>query len=644
MDERSGMDAEPLRPPAEQRAEQPAEQPAVEQPVADAAPAAGIMLVPGAAPESSTHSSEPARPHPRREPPRENVKETIESILIAFILAFVFRAFVVEAFVIPSGSMAPTLLGGHMRFRCEECGSDWTLNYPGDVGSDDDSLNIPTRTSDDFQSPAVVSTRCPNCGFQPKPGEVGQENSAANTPVHYGDRILVLKYLYLLQGPSRWDVVVFKAPSGDYSVNYIKRLVGRPGETLMLLDGDVYTRPNDSPDAPESWKVQAKPRKAQEALWRVVHDNDYLATNAHPERQKRPWVTPWRQRTGAGWSVAEKGPSRVVRFDNAEGNGTLFFDRGANRGVYPLTDWLPYNETKWVTLPGSRQGPSWSKLSLDYDPYGQEDRGMEWWIPRWYVNDLKVKFSYERKAGDGPLRAMLTKRGDTFVAEFVPGVVRLLHLQSSGQERQVGKDVVLEPGPVNVEFQNVDYQVTLRVNGRDVLRTTAEDYRPDVAKLRELHDQRQRLADGGADREQIRRVFGVPRVELFAGRQTCEVSHLSLWRDVYYTPGFNNYRSGLNQGSPEIPVMLHAKGEGSASQENEYFVLGDNSIMSSDGRAWNHDVWLEENENLYTRQGKVPERFLLGQAFFVYWPAGYRPVSPEAPGIIPNFGAMRFIH
>ncbi len=43
-----------------------------------------------------------------------NVKETVESILVAFILAFVFRAFVVEAFVIPTGSMAPTLYGAHM--------------------------------------------------------------------------------------------------------------------------------------------------------------------------------------------------------------------------------------------------------------------------------------------------------------------------------------------------------------------------------------------------------------------------------------------------------------------------------------------------------------------------------------------------
>jgi len=40
-------------------------------------------------------------------------RETIESIVIAFVLAFLFRTFEAEAFVIPTGSMAPTLMGRH---------------------------------------------------------------------------------------------------------------------------------------------------------------------------------------------------------------------------------------------------------------------------------------------------------------------------------------------------------------------------------------------------------------------------------------------------------------------------------------------------------------------------------------------------
>ena len=45
--------------------------------------------------------------------PKESWRDTIESIVFAFILAFLFRTFEAEAFVIPTGSMAPTLYGRH---------------------------------------------------------------------------------------------------------------------------------------------------------------------------------------------------------------------------------------------------------------------------------------------------------------------------------------------------------------------------------------------------------------------------------------------------------------------------------------------------------------------------------------------------
>src|SRR6476620_5169111 len=82
----------------------------------------------------SPAQSKEADPKPRDE---GSIKETIEQILVAFILAFVFRAVVVEAFVIPAGSMAPTLLGAHMRFTCDDCGYAFTVNYAGRNEGDD---------------------------------------------------------------------------------------------------------------------------------------------------------------------------------------------------------------------------------------------------------------------------------------------------------------------------------------------------------------------------------------------------------------------------------------------------------------------------------------------------------------------------
>ncbi len=78
---------------------------------------------------------------------------------MAFILAFIFRAFVVEAFVIPTGSMAPTLLGAHMRFRCPDCGYTFDVNYSSRSEEEDEEMRTP---ADAFPAADIY---CPNCGY-----------------------------------------------------------------------------------------------------------------------------------------------------------------------------------------------------------------------------------------------------------------------------------------------------------------------------------------------------------------------------------------------------------------------------------------------------------------------------------------------
>lgn len=568
-------------------------------------------------------SPEPVASKPRQ---KENIKETIESILIAFILAFVFRAFVVEAFVIPSGSMATTLMGAHMRFRCEDCGYEFTANYPS--ARPDDSTAVESATLPRF------AIHCPNCGFKVQRESEVSLRGAKPIPVYYGDRILVLKYVYLLQDPSRWDVVVFKTPTRhmrpdlDFTQNFIKRLVGKPGETIMLLDGDVFVRPNSTDsngDSDELWTVQHKPHAVQEAMWRVVYDNDYFPHNLPMRRDK--WTFPWRSVMGSGWGT----PGRVLHFSNPDGSGSLSFDANANSGTYPFTDWLPYNETMVV-----RDGRN---DYYNHDGYARE------LIHRWNVSDLKLQFYYERHSGGGPLSATLTKLGHAFSAEIGPESAKVVHRRPDGSSGVIGQ-VALKPGggPMHVEFQNVDYQVSLRLDGKLVVQSTPQQYSPDVSDLLARHQKRNQL--NSMTGEYARQIFPPPTVEISAERQNSSVSHLSLWRDVYYTPLLAEGRS-LAQGSPERPVKLHRRGEIDPSgtvYDNEYFVLGDNSILSSDARAWTDPVDLLEGEDLYVQPGRVPERFLLGKAFFVYWPAGYRPFGINSPGIIPNFGDVRFIH
>ncbi|HEV8292183.1 MAG TPA: S26 family signal peptidase, partial [Tepidisphaeraceae bacterium] len=530
-------------------------------------------------------------------PEKENIKETIESILVAFILAFVFRAFVVEAFVIPSGSMAPTLLGAHMRYRCEDCGYQFDVNYPSER-SDDENISIPNKTGPRpvnvrghlQEKPISLSMHCPNCGYKVPLFKSDPYDSATNSPVHYGDRILVLKFLYEIQAPKRWDVVVFKTPwgAGRYETNFIKRLAGRPGEALMILDGDVYVAPGDAAPDARVWEVQTKPRVHQEALWRIVYDNDFCPRNAVGDRPTKPFVLPWQQTEGSGWTQPKKNEQmRVLTFDNPSGAGKLFFNKDANkqsaRAWLALTDWLPYNETRQVDLTADVD-------YYRYDYYPDEQ------IPFWYVSDVKLHFFYERKAGDGAVRATLTKFDHAFTAEITPDHAKLIHRSPNGTVALIGEaDLKYTAGaPLDVEFQNVDYQVTLRISGKDAIRSTPQQYKPDVADLLRRHEQRSSLSTHGATRESLRRIFPPPTIDITAERQKCEISHLSLWRDVYYTPSYDSYGpKEISNASPSSPIVLHKAGQMAPSgkpYENEYFVLGDNSILSGDARNWTTSV------------------------------------------------------
>jgi signal peptidase I len=139
--------------------------------------------------------------------PKSLIREYTEAIIIAVLLALVIRAFVVQAFKIPSGSMKSTLLIG-------------------------DHILVNKFT--------------------------------------YGIKIPLLeKEIVHFRDPQRQDIVVFRYPV-DESKDFIKRVIGLPGDTVKIQDKIVYV----------NGKVLDEPY--------VVHSDDKIQPAAKGPRDNMP--------------------------------------------------------------------------------------------------------------------------------------------------------------------------------------------------------------------------------------------------------------------------------------------------------------------------------------------------------------------
>src|SRR5262249_41758071 len=78
-------------------------------------------MAPGSPPAVTGKRPEPTKRDAAPEP-KDSTRELVETIVFVVVLVLLLKTFLAEAFVIPTGSMADTLLGYHREFKCEQCG------------------------------------------------------------------------------------------------------------------------------------------------------------------------------------------------------------------------------------------------------------------------------------------------------------------------------------------------------------------------------------------------------------------------------------------------------------------------------------------------------------------------------------------
>ncbi len=558
-----------------------------------------------------------------------SIKETVISLTISFVFAFVFRGFIVEAFVIPTGSMAPTLMGAHMRFAAPETGYVWPVG-PWETLPDNQTA-VPLQGS---KNPIKVND--PMSGNQ-----LGGNTGLRNVPATAGDRIFVLKYLKGVIDPKRWDVIVFRNP-GRPETNFIKRLICLPGEQGAFVDGDLFTRvaenggehdvapPQVYPAAADSWNnpdwtIQRKTELAQKSVWQLVFDSFYAPAMGN---QKQPWAgkeTAWDFSAGSTYTLKTEAPA-TLEWDHTN---------------WPILDTYPYNQGRVQNI-GELfdRRPDATKVLTDLRLMGYSV------FP---VSDLRLSANIIPQKSNMDFAGLVIARGHEFRIRIEKGTRGVVEMRPVGETdwkvlNQGELSSPLQAGMVrNIEFWHVDQSLALYIDGkREVYAeynwlpierlANATTLKPaevagfDANHLPVLYDQAN---------------YKRPQARFEFSGSTCTLHHVSMSRDLHYQAAVYNRVNGDTQlGHSRAGMAAAATSPLSTITLNshEYFCCGDNSPQSSDCRLWDvPDPWVANRVN--PQFGVVDERLVIGKAFIVYLPGLGR--SRNLPMI--DFGRIRWI-
>jgi signal peptidase I len=462
---------------------------------------------------------------------RNKLRECIESLVIAGGLALVIRGFVVEAFVVPTGSMAPAIYGRNLAITCGSCGHHFAVKW---------GWGARRRPQ---------TTECPRCGEPIEPTWFAFSR---------GDRLLVNKFLHRIRGLSRWEIVVFWCPDPSIRKNYIKRLVGLPGEEIQVRGGDLYV----------NGRIERKPSHVQDTMWVPLSDDHF---------EDKLWAGSWSLESGQ----CDVGTG-VLRLLGPDGPAGTAARRPSNDDVdicirysRPIDDFVVYNagsDDRNGGYPPEEIHVEDARPSFGKTPVGDIELRIEANIPdgAGVVADL----ADNRGAGEGRSPAL------RFVVRAGDGTSSIT--DALGNTAWEGR-LDLAGGPHVVECSNVDAALYLSVDG-DV--RASREYAP--------------LPEGA-------RPSPTAAVGAVGGR--VDLSRISLYRDTYYCSVNSAFTTTYGVDRPyRLSERSRDPDTGEMVGENEYFFLGDNSRSSRDCRM------------LDLQDYPIVEKYIRGKALIRFWP------------------------
>lgn len=618
-------------------------------------------------------------------------RETVEAFVVAFVLALLFRAFVAEAFVIPTGSMAPTLMGAHKDIDCSQCGHRFQ------IGASKERRGA-------VQDDTVVGGVCPNCRYVNSLDLEGNSNHATFN----GDRILVSKFAYTLSDPERWDVIVFKFP-GNPKQNYIKRLVGLPNEVISVQYGDVYAAPIDDP---ASETMLRKPADKLLAMRHHVYDtdqqSDLLIESGYPSR-----IQPWRENTTApptdSWQIQrDKGGlvAKVEPGDASETHWLRYFHRwptwnqwdtaaqgGKLDGVDPyssrlVTDFYGYDcyinvrsgdvyeqypsNARWAGdpefVPSYQSGGPISQFggAAHFGERGLADEGLHW------VGDLVAEADVNASSQCKELLLELVEAGIQYQCRIdLDNGDAVMKIIDGDQEREFSSANTSVKGATgartgstfSVRFSNCDDQLLLWVDDKLVQfdgPTTfdARDFRSDKENYPRY-------------RRGVHPLDAAP-VGIAVRGGSATINRVKIDRDKYYVATNNSsfgifdyemnpMRQSIGQSInfqdiqdlmaqpdkwEEFPIWQFRRKVSFPLEEDQYFPMGDNSPESLDARCWAGTKLgarlpdrFRDQAYAFADASYVPRDLLVGKALMVFWPHPWNTPVPFTP----NFDRFRLI-